>query len=537
MKHVYTLLVSIFALFSQFSYSETFQTVSNPIKHLLKLADVTSSDVAIFFEVDMNQDGLPELFLSSRALSNGKMGYFFDLYVNTGANYKFYKNNYITLRYNRLAITHDPNAPIVVFYDNTAWAYHLNQSNVLEEEKVFSTYCLNNKAKHSNEIFESLLAATGLEHPLVKTNILAAVKIFDERIAKRKTPKKHCEQKLITKRKPFQISSDGKLTRLVWKFKIELPIGSAIISSPAIFDDVVCFGDDDGSFYAVNIKAGEKKWKFKTNKPIYSSPIIFNDMVYFGSNDDYLYAINIKTGKEKWKFKTDGGVESSPVISNGVIYFGSNDGHLYAVNIETGKEKWRFKTKERVGSSPIIFDGMIYFGSDDNHLYSVNVKTGQEKWKFKTEKAVYSSPVISNGVVYFGSDDGYLYAVNIKTVQEKWKFKTKGRVESSPVIFDGVICFGSHDGHLYVVNVKTGQEKWKFKTKEAVFSSPAISNGVVYFGSLDGYLYAVNLETGQEKWRFKTEKAVYSSPIISGGVVYFGSHDGCLYAVHKKRIN
>ena len=414
MKYIYTLLVLIFALFSQFSYSETFQIVSNPIKHLLKLADVTSSDMVVFFEVDMNQDGLPELFLSSGVLSNGKMGYSFDLYVNTGVNYKFYKNNYITLRYNRLAITHDPNAPIVVFYDNTAWAYHLNQSNVLEEEKVFSTYCLNNKAKHLNEIFKSLLAATRLEHPLVKTNILAAMKIFDERIVKRKVPQKYCEQKLITKRKSIQMHSKEKPVRLVWKFKTKLPIGSAIISSPAIFDDVVCFGDDDGSFYAVNIKTGEKKWTFKTNKPIYSSPVISNGVVYFGSNDGYLYAVNIKTAQEKWKFKTKGRVESSPVIFDGVICFGSHDEHLYVVNVKTGQEKWKFKTKGGIFCSPAISNGVVYFGSLDGYLYAVNLETGQEKWRFKTEKAVYSSPIISGGVVYFGSHDGCLYAVHRK---------------------------------------------------------------------------------------------------------------------------
>ncbi len=57
-------------------------------------------------------------------------------------------------------------------------------------------------------------------------------------------------------------------------------------------------------------------------------------MVYFGSDDSYLYAVDIKTGQEKWKFKTGAVVFSSPAISDGVVYFGSYDSYLYAVDIK-----------------------------------------------------------------------------------------------------------------------------------------------------------------------------------------------------------
>ena len=56
-----------------------------------------------------------------------------------------------------------------------------------------------------------------------------------------------------------------------------------------------------------------------------------NGIVYFGSIDSYLYALDIKTGKEKWKFKTGDWISSSPAVANGIVYFGSSDGYLYAV--------------------------------------------------------------------------------------------------------------------------------------------------------------------------------------------------------------
>ncbi|HPL05588.1 MAG TPA: PQQ-binding-like beta-propeller repeat protein, partial [Bacteroidales bacterium] len=58
---------------------------------------------------------------------------------------------------------------------------------------------------------------------------------------------------------------------------------------------------------------------------------IADGVVYFGSFDGNLYAVDIKTGQEKWKFKTKYWVLSSPAIADGVVYFGSFDGNLYAV--------------------------------------------------------------------------------------------------------------------------------------------------------------------------------------------------------------
>ena len=57
-------------------------------------------------------------------------------------------------------------------------------------------------------------------------------------------------------------------------------------------------------------------------------------MVYFGSEFEHLYAVDIKSGEEKWRFKTGSeGVSSSPKVSEEVVFIGSYDNHLYAINI------------------------------------------------------------------------------------------------------------------------------------------------------------------------------------------------------------
>ena len=111
-----------------------------------------------------------------------------------------------------------------------------------------------------------------------------------------------------------------------------------------------------------------------------------------------MYAVDVRTGREKWKFKAKLAVFSSPAIADGVVYFGSHDKHLYAVDIQTGQEKWKLEIGWEVWSPPAVADGVVYFGSLDGHLYAVDIQTGQEKWKFEVGGIVKGSPVVAEGV-------------------------------------------------------------------------------------------------------------------------------------------
>ncbi len=52
--------------------------------------------------------------------------------------------------------------------------------------------------------------------------------------------------------------------------------------------------------------------------PVDSSPAVAGGVVYFGSLGNHLYAVDVKSGQEKWRFRTDGGVFSSPLVADGV---------------------------------------------------------------------------------------------------------------------------------------------------------------------------------------------------------------------------
>ncbi|MEO5783430.1 MAG: PQQ-binding-like beta-propeller repeat protein, partial [Ginsengibacter sp.] len=78
-----------------------------------------------------------------------------------------------------------------------------------------------------------------------------------------------------------------------------------------------------------NVKA---KWTFRSNANVISTPAVVNDLVVFGNQQGTVTALSLKTGKEKWTFKTGGSIYSSPALSENKIVFGSADNYIYCIS-------------------------------------------------------------------------------------------------------------------------------------------------------------------------------------------------------------
>ena len=63
-------------------------------------------------------------------------------------------------------------------------------------------------------------------------------------------------------------------------------------------------------------------WTFETQDPITSTAAIVDGVVYVGSMDEYFYALDLKSGKLKWKYKAMGAVQSSPLVVGSLVVFG-----------------------------------------------------------------------------------------------------------------------------------------------------------------------------------------------------------------------
>ncbi|MFH1612718.1 MAG: PQQ-binding-like beta-propeller repeat protein [bacterium] len=291
-------------------------------------------------------------------------------------------------------------------------------------------------------------------------------------------------------------------------------------------------------------------WTYLTNNTIISSSAVFGEVLYVGSGDKNLYAINIVDGSLVWKFSSQGSIFSSPAINNNTIFIGSKDKNLYALDAKTGQIKWTYLANGDILASPLVSEGKVFIsvGYPEKSIVAINENTGEKIWQIETMQMVYSSPALFSNTLFCGSDDGYLYALDINNGNIKWKFQTNGNMFLSSVsIKDNVVyCFpGNFEKNVYAINITDGSLKWKFKDSvEKILvtgSSVAISDKEVYFqmGFLESYVYCLNADTGDLQWKTLTGKTadfgVLSTPLITNNYIYVGSGDGNIYVLTRDK--
>ena len=57
------------------------------------------------------------------------------------------------------------------------------------------------------------------------------------------------------------------------------------------------------SLTAYDAATGRETWKFRTDGPVRLAPAVWNDSVCFGSDDGHLYCVALSTGKLRWKYR------------------------------------------------------------------------------------------------------------------------------------------------------------------------------------------------------------------------------------------
>jgi outer membrane protein assembly factor BamB len=260
------------------------------------------------------------------------------------------------------------------------------------------------------------------------------------------------------------------------------PTRGVIISSPNVVNGVVYVGSSDGNVYALNASTGNKIWNFTSKGPgepaaekgitgaFASSPAVANEVVYIGSDDGNVYALNAVTGVKIWNYSTSkqplyslgNQVESSPTVSDGIVYVGSVGGNVYALNASTGAEIWNYYTNpdrlygggyyHGVTASPAIANGIAYVGSVDGNVYALNSSSGKQIWAKKFFR-VLSSASVSGDVIYLGIANN-VTALNATTGAQIWVFPTQNQINSSSTISEGVVYIGSQDGNFYALGEK-----------------------------------------------------------------------------------
>ncbi len=167
--------------------------------------------------------------------------------------------------------------------------------------------------------------------------------------------------------------------RLKWRFEINEPTHTG--SPPIVAAGKVYLGTNWGNLIAIALDSGKKAWSYKTGTAILGTPAFYEEIVYANSMDHRCYAVEAGDGSPFWTFETGEGILAGPVVAGGKVFIAGRDGFVYALKTDNGEEVWKSPVGGPVMATPAYDNGVLYVGGGDNRVYAFAGKTGKEIWR------------------------------------------------------------------------------------------------------------------------------------------------------------
>ncbi len=315
---------------------------------------------------------------------------------------------------------------------------------------------------------------------------------------------------------------------LLWSYTTE----GSILYAPAVIDNNVYFGLQNGDVYCLNAKTGALLWD-TTIGPLGTCPVVDNNKLYIGSVDDNLYCLDANTGTILWNYTTDDYVQSSPAATTEYVYFGSYDKNLYCLYKNNGTLKWRYTTVGRITTSaPALDDEQVYIISQNGSTdigYALDAETGAHNWDFTLSGNNYGkmSPLLINNNVYL-SLGGVVYCLDTATTEVlyTWISPVLTSMGTSPITDTEHIYKLTGNG-LYCFNAETGQDIWNIPIPNYAERSPAIAVDTLYHYARSSppnfFVQSRSTQDGSLNWEYEMDGNYGGPPVIADGKLFASS--------------
>lgn len=355
---------------------------------------------------------------------------------------------------------------------------------------------------------------------------------------------------------PPDAALDGT-PRLVWRTRaLGIGVYTASKSSPAVDDERVYVGEDDGRLYALERATGEIDWAFATRRHeqervdppadgaftgIHGSPALDAERVYVGDYAGFAYAVDKRTGGLAWGVRLGGSIGASPALDAGSLFFAveepTPDGRVFVLRAATGELEYRSDwLGDHPHSSVSLRDGALFVGSNAGALVRLEPPAPAPAFTVPTAGAIKSTAAVADdarggATAYFTSGDGRLHAVDAATGAERFTVATGDAILSSPAVAAGLVVFGSHDGLVRCVDAERGELRWSFDAGAWVSSSPTLvlASDLVVIGTNAGELLGLGLTAGELRFRLTVAAPVTSVPVVVGRSLFVNDDSGTAY--------
>jgi len=347
------------------------------------------------------------------------------------------------------------------------------------------------------------------------------------------------DSKKTHKRPDYSINQQYEKPASTWSYSSD----ANIISTPAIEEGTIVFGNQNGDIISVTANSNKKmNWKYKTGGAIFSSPVITGDKVIVGSADGAVYCLRLKDGKLAWKKETKASVLGSPLIHGDTVFIGGSDHSFLALNSQNGNTIWQFPgLTGPVVSTPLLYEGMIIFGAWDTNLYALSSATGELKWKWGNGSSIrnYSPasciPVANNGIVYVVAPDRYISAINAADGKTLWRNNDATVRESIGISENGKWIYGKTMQDTIVAYKASGEKQfaaWKMHCGFGYEHVPSMlieKDGKLFFGTRNGVVYCIDPVQQKINWAYKIDNSMVNTvKVISDKEILASTMDGKL---------
>jgi outer membrane protein assembly factor BamB len=202
------------------------------------------------------------------------------------------------------------------------------------------------------------------------------------------------------------------------RWELMIPKG-AISAAPALWEDTVFFGAEDGAVYAVTTASREPIWTlpdgiFRTGGPIVADLAVDADNVYVASTDHKLYALYRNSGKIRWQHFTNAALRAAPAVTSDSVYQFVPGTGLVALAKGPGDFNRKPKWVAADATQFLAQDARnAYVRTKDNRIAARDKQTGEVRFTSQRRDLTIFGTNLSkeDGVVYAGTKNGRIIAV------------------------------------------------------------------------------------------------------------------------------
>jgi outer membrane protein assembly factor BamB len=225
----------------------------------------------------------------------------------------------------------------------------------------------------------------------------------------------------------------------------EKEIPGRVVAELTKAEDKILFNTENGKVYCYDL-LGEKLWEYETKTRVHSSPAVSNNVMVFGNDNGEVIGLNAEQGTILYKEKIGESFFCGASVDGNTVYIGNDNGNLYALELSTGKVRWKFNTGARITMIPVFNKTHVIIGNLKGELYSINKETGKLTWRTNTKGVLNASPLLTENIIILPDLNESYHFIDVKTGEIKNTYPMEGRGKLTPVIFNDVLYIGYDNG-------------------------------------------------------------------------------------------